>query len=69
MEFFIRLADGDKRQVEQILEQPNIRKYINSAIRNAKGESGYHEWLMTKNFKSFLLDEKWGKTDISWLLR
>ena len=61
LEFFIRLSDGDKKQVAQILEQPNIRKYINSAIRSAKGEGGYHEWLMTKNFKSFLLDEKWGK--------
>lgn len=61
LEFFIRLADGDKKQVAQILEQPNIRKYINSAIRSAKGEGGYHEWLMTKNFKSFLLDEKWGE--------
>lgn len=61
LEFFIRLADGDKTQVKQILGQPNIKKYINSAIRSAKGEGGYHEWLMTKNFESFLLDEKWGK--------
>lgn len=61
LEFFIRLADGDKAQVRQILGQPNIKRYINSAIRSAKGEGGYHEWLMTKNFESFLLDEKWGK--------
>lgn len=61
LEFFIRLADGDKKQVAQILEQPNIRSYINSAIRSAKGGGGYHEWLMTKNFEGFLLDEKWGK--------
>ena len=61
LEFFIRLADGDKKQVIQILEQPKIKTYINSAIRSAKGEGGYHEWLMTKNFRSFLLDDKWGE--------
>ena len=62
LEFFIRLADGNKKQVVQIIDQPDIRRYINSAIRSAKGEIGYHEWLMTKNFKSFLLDDKkWGK--------
>lgn len=60
IEFFIRLADGDKKQVSRILDQPKIKEYINKAIRSASGESGYHEWLMTSNFKSFLLDKKWG---------
>lgn len=60
LEFFIRWADGNKKQVAEILDQPKIREYIDKAIRKASGESGYHEWLMTKNFKSFLLDEKWG---------
>ena len=60
LEFFIRLAEGDKKQVAQILDQPQIKEYIDKAIRTASGEAGYHEWLMTKNFRSFLLDEKWG---------
>ena len=61
LEFFIRLADGDKKQVEMLLNQPGIKKYVNNAIRTYSGEGGYHEWLMTSNFKSFLLDDKWGK--------
>ena len=61
LEFFIRLADGDKKQAEMLLNQSGIRKYINNAIRSYSGERGYHEWLMTSNFKSYLLDEKWGK--------
>ncbi|MGP1421496.1 MAG: MORN repeat-containing protein [Tannerella sp.] len=61
LEFFIRLADGDKKQVEMILNQPKIKKYIDDAIRSSSGEKGYHEWLMTSNFRSFLLDDKWGK--------
>lgn len=61
MEFFIRLSDGDKKQVKMILEQSHIRKYIDNAIRSASGEKGYHEWLMTSNFKSFLIDTKWGE--------
>lgn len=60
LEFFIRLADGNKKQVEQILGQPKIKEYIDKVIRSASGEAGYHEWLMTSNFKSFLLDGKWG---------
>lgn len=60
LEFFIRLSMGNKKQVAKILEQPEIRKYIDKSIRTASGETGYHEWLMTSNFKSFLLDEKWG---------
>lgn len=61
LEFFIRLADGDRNQVIQILQQADIKDYLKNAIRSAKGQGGYHEWLMTKNFESFLLDEKWGK--------
>ncbi len=60
LEFFIRLSMGNKKQVAKILEQPEIRIYIDKSIRTASGETGYHEWLMTSNFKSFLLDEKWG---------
>ena len=58
-EFFIRLAMGNKKQVKEILENPYIRKYIDRSIRQS-GAGGVHEWLMTKNFKSFLTDNKWG---------
>lgn len=61
LEFFIRLADGNKKQATELLDQPKIRKFIDTSIRVASGEKGYHEWLMTKNFKSFLLDNKWGE--------
>lgn len=60
LEFFIRLSMGNKKQAAKILEQPEIRKFIDKSIRAASGETGYHEWLMTSNFKSFLLDGKWG---------
>lgn len=58
-EFFIRLAMGNKKQVKEILNNPYIRKYIDRSIRQS-GEGGVHEWLMTKNFNSFLTDSKWG---------
>lgn len=61
LEFFIRLADGDKNQVTQILQQEAIKRYINDTIRAKRTGGGNHEWLMTKNFESFLLNEKWGK--------
>lgn len=59
-EFFIRLAMGDKKQVEKILDNPEISKYIKKAIRRSGG-GGVHEWLMTKNFKDFLINPKWGQ--------
>lgn len=59
-EFFIRLAMGDKKQVEMLLDNPTISVYIKKAIRRS-GEGGVHEWLMTKNFKDFLVNPKWGK--------
>lgn len=58
-EFFIRLAMGNKQQVKDILNHPEIRTYIDKRIRQS-GEGGVHEWLMTKNFTSFLTDSKWG---------
>ena len=60
LEFFIRLSDGDKEQVAKLLKHPKIRKFVDNSIRNYDG-GGKHEWLMTKNFTSFLLDNKWGK--------
>ncbi len=57
VEFFIRLAMGDKKQVKQLLENPKIREKVNRAIRQGGGK---HEWLMTKNFEDFLLNPKWG---------
>lgn len=60
LEFFIRLSMGDKKQVKTILDNPYIRKYVDRSIRSS-GEGGNHEWLMTKNFKSFLTDSKWGE--------
>lgn len=59
-EFFIRLSMGNKKQVEQLLDNPVIGKYIKKAIRQS-GDGGVHEWLMTKNFKDFLVNPKWGK--------
>lgn len=56
-EFFVRLADGDKRQVAELLGIPEIRKTVNKAIRGAGGK---HEWLMTKNYLDFLTNPKWG---------
>lgn len=59
-EFFIRLSMGDKKQVKQLLEIPEIRQYVDRAIRQS-GEGGVHEWLMTKNFGDFLTNPKWGE--------
>lgn len=57
-EFFVRLSEGDKEQVKLLMENPEIRKTVNHAIR---GGGGKHEWLMTKNFTDFLTNGKWGK--------
>ncbi len=59
-EFFIRLSMGNKKQVEQLLDNPVIYKYIKKSIRQS-GDGGVHEWLMTKNFKDFLINPKWGE--------
>ncbi len=59
-EFFIRLSLGNKDQVKDILNNPYIRKYVDRSIRQS-GEGSVHEWLMTKNFTSFLTDPKWGE--------
>ena len=59
-EFFIRLSMGDKKQVEALLDNPEINRYIKQSIRRS-GEGSVHEWLMTKNFKDFLLNPKWGE--------
>ena len=60
MEFFVRLSQNNPKLVKELLENPTIRKKINSAIRNSSG-GGVHEWLMTKNFEDFLLNPKWGE--------
>lgn len=60
-EFFIRLAMGNKKQAEALLNVPNIKKFVDNSIRSASGQRGMHEWLMTSNFKSFLFDDKWGE--------
>ena len=59
IEFFIRLSKSNPKLAKEILNDPTIRKKINSAIRNSSG-GGVHEWLMTKNFEDFLLNPKWG---------
>lgn len=59
-EFFIRLSIENKEQVELLLDNPVIKEYIKKAIRKS-GEGSVHEWLMTKNFKDFLINPKWGK--------
>lgn len=56
-EFFIRLAMGNKEQAAAIMDNIWIKEYLNKAIR----AGGLHEWLMTKNFKDFLLNPKWGE--------
>lgn len=61
-EFFIRLSDGDSRQVKELMEIPEIKKTVNHAIR---GGGGVHEWLMTKNYTDFLTNPKWGKDGAS----
>lgn len=57
-EFFIRVADGDSRRVQELMAVPEIKKTVNHAIR---GGGGVHEWLMTKNYVDFLTNTKWGK--------
>lgn len=59
-EFFIRLAMYDKKLVKRLLENPQIREYVDRSIRRS-GEGGVHEWLMTKNFCDFLTNNKWGE--------
>lgn len=56
-EFFIRLAMGNKEQAAAIMDIPWVKEYLNKAIRSG----GVHEWLMTKNFRDFLLNPKWGE--------
>lgn len=58
-EFFIRLAMSDKKLAKEILENRDVREYINACIRRAHG-GGNHEWLMCKNFDDFLTNSKWG---------
>lgn len=59
-EFFIRLSLGNKKQTEVLLDNPIIKNWLSKAIRRS-GEGHVHEWLMTKNFKDFLIDPKWGE--------
>lgn len=51
---------GDKKQTELLLDNPDIKIYIKKAIRRS-GDGGVHEWLMTKNYKDFLTNPKWGE--------
>lgn len=57
-EFFIRLSIGNKKQTEKLLNNHDIRVFVDSRIRS---DGGYHEWLMTSKFKDYLLDSKWDK--------
>ena len=57
-EFFIRLSMSDKKLVKEIMGNQDIREYVDKCIR---APGGVHEWLMTKNFTSFLTDSKWGE--------
>lgn len=58
-EFFIRLAmsENGKAAIKEIMANPEIRRYVDRAIRNGGGK---HEWLMAKNFTDFLTNPKWG---------
>lgn len=59
-EFFIRLSLGNKKQTEVLLDNPIIKDRLSKKIRQS-GEGHVHEWLMTKNFKDFLINSKWGE--------
>lgn len=58
-EFFIRLSMTENGQaaIKDIMANPEIRRYVDRAIRNGGGK---HEWLMAKNFTDFLTNPKWG---------
>ena len=40
------------------MDDPQIKKLVEKRIRAG---GGYHEWLMTKNYKDFLTNPKWGE--------
>lgn len=60
IEFFIRVAQEDKKIAKELLEVPGIRKHMDGVIRRSKG-GGNHEHLMTKNFTDFITNPKWGE--------
>lgn len=60
-EFFIRLSKWNKQKTRELLEVPEIRKFVDHSIRHSNGAGGMHEWLMTSNFQDFLLNPRWGK--------
>lgn len=60
IEFFIRVAQEDKKIAKELLEVPGIRKHMDGVIRRSKG-GGNHEHLMTKNFIDFTTNPKWGE--------
>lgn len=57
-EFFVRFSKGGGSQTGEVLAMEEAKSIVNKAIR---GGGGKHEWLMTKNYGSFLTDAKWGK--------
>lgn len=59
-EFFIRVAMHDPKVAKKLLDNPEIRRFVNRSIRRSEG-GGNHEWLMTKNFPDFLTNPKWGE--------
>lgn len=59
-EFFIRVAMHDPKVAKKLLDNPEIRRFVDRSIRRSEG-GGNHEWLMTKNFSDFLTNPKWGE--------
>lgn len=59
-EFFIRLVQGDSKKAKELMEKPEVKRYIEGFIRKANG-GGNHEHLMTKNYIDFLTNHKWGE--------
>lgn len=59
LEFFVRLANKNPRQLEEIWNYSKaVRDFIkNNGIR----PGGAHEWLMCENFCDFLTNPKWRK--------
>ncbi len=44
----------------KLLSNPEIYAYVSKSIRRS-GDGAVHDWLMTKNYKDFLVNPKWGE--------
>ncbi len=58
-EFFIRLALGNKTQVNELLNTPYICKFVDRSIR-LSGNNNSNKYLMGQTFSNFLTNPKYG---------